>query len=523
MSGLRSEVIPFRPEDKFALRSNMKKRLPLFLMIAALCALVSHSELATVEAQKAANAPDSAEQEARIARIENGLLPAVVIKGQPAPTMTVADRMKHYHVPGVSVAFFEQGQIAWTRTYGFADVAAKAPVTPETLFQAASISKPVSALAMLRLVQEGKLNLDEDVNAKLRAWKVPENEFTKEQRVTLRRIVSHSAGLTVHGFPGYASHEEVPTIIQILNGEKPANTAPIRVDTIPGTLWRYSGGGYVVMQLLLTEATGKPFPQILHDLVLQPVAMTHSTYEQPLPKSLAGFAATPYRSGGEPVKGGPHTYPEMAPAGLWTTPSDLARLAIEVQNEYAGKSSKILSQEMMKQMLRRQKDDWGLGFGLQNSGSKLIFGHGGANEGYRCDLEAYAESGQGLAIMTNSDSGGGLATEYLRAVGKEYSWSDFQPTERTVGKADPALFPAYTGTYEITGMGKLTISTKEGKLFILADPLGPDPQELLPESHTQFFVLSGEVTFTFEKDEKGAVSKVRVKAGSQSFEAKKLP
>src|SRR5205823_344031 len=314
---------------------------------------------------------------------------------------------------------------------------------------------------------------------------------------------------------GYADGEPLPKIIQILNGEKPANNEPIRVHSTPGAAWDYSGGGYVVLQLLLTDVTGKPFPELLNELVLRPTSMVHSTFEQPLPKKLWADAAMSYDSEGRLVKGGWHTYPEMAPAGLWTTPSDLARLAIEVQNEYAGKSSKILSQEMMKQMLRRQKDDWGLGFGLQNSGSKLIFGHGGANEGYRCDLEAYAESGQGLAIMTNSDSGGGLATEYLRAVGKEYSWSDFQPTERTVGKADPALFPAYTGTYEITGMGKLTISTKEGKLFILADPLGPDPQELLPESHTQFFVLSGEVTFTFEKDEKGAVSKVRVKAGSQ--------
>ena len=252
------------------------------------------------------------------------------------PTMSVADRMKHYHVPGVSVAFLDHGQIAWTRTYGFADVAAKTPVTPETLFQAASISKPVSALAMLRLVQEGKLNLDEDVNVKLQAWKVPDNEFAKEQKVTLRRIASHSAGLAVHGFPGYASDEAVPTIIQILNGEIPANTAPIRVDTVPGTLWRYSGGGYVVMQLLLTEVTGKLFPQILHDLVLQPAGMTHNTYEQPLPNSLAAFAATPYSSNGEPVKAGPHTYPEMAPAGLWTTPSDLARMAIEVQNEICG-------------------------------------------------------------------------------------------------------------------------------------------------------------------------------------------
>lgn len=514
----------------------MKRFLPLLFAVAALCAVLSHLRIPTTAAQKSLNfatvaiqrsgaqkSANSAEQDARISRIENGLLPAVVIKGQPANAMTVAERMKHYRVPGVSVAFLDHGQIVWTRTYGFADVAAKTPVTPETLFQAASISKPVSALAMLRLVQEGKLNLDEDVNVKLRAWKVPENEFTKEQKVTLRRIVSHSAGLTVHGFPGYASDQPVPTVVQILNGEKPANTAPIRVDAVPGTLWRYSGGGYVVMQLLLTEVTGEPFPQILHDLVLQPAGMTHSTYEQPLPKSLALSAATPYRSDGEPVKGGPHTYPEMAPAGLWTTPSDLARLAIEVQNEYAGKSSNILSLQMIRQMLSRQKDDSGLGFSLQNTGSQLLFGHGGANEGYRCNLQAYAETGQGFAIMTNSDSGGEVAMEYLRSVAKEYNWPNFQPVEHTLGKADPALFSAYAGTYEVKGMGKLTISTKDGKLFIQAGPLGSEPQELLPESDTRFFVLADEVTFAFEKDEKGVVSKLLIKPGSESIEAKKVP
>ena len=150
--------------------------------------------------------------------------------------------MEYYKVPGVSVAFFERDHVAWARGYGYADVTQKIPVTPETLFQAASISKPVSALAALHLVEEGKLSLDEDVNAKLKSWRVPENEFTKNQKVTLRRLLTHSAGLTVHGFPGYASDEKVPTIIQMLNGERPANTPAVRVDTGAGTgILRYSG------------------------------------------------------------------------------------------------------------------------------------------------------------------------------------------------------------------------------------------------------------------------------------------
>lgn len=471
--------------------------------------------------QTLSSSPD--EQSARISRIEAGLLPAVTIKGRPAPTMTIADRMAHYKVPGVSVAFFDHGQILWTRSYGFADIAAKTPVTPETLFQAASISKPIAALAMLRLVQDGKLSLNEDVNIKLRAWKVSENEFTREQKVTLRRIVSHSAGLTVHGFGGYASDEAVPTVVQILNGEKPANSDPIRVDTVPGTLWRYSGGGYVIMQLLLTEVTGKSFPQIMRDSVLDLAGMTHSTYEQPLPKTLAASAATPYRDAGEPVKGGSHTYPEMAPAGLWTTPSDLARLAIEVQNEYTGKSTKILTREMMRQMLTRQKDDWGLGFGLGNDGPTLRFGHGGANEGFRCTLEAYAESGQGIAIMTNSDSGDAVASAYLRAVAKEYGWPDFHPIEHSLAAVDPALLPAYAGRYEVSGLATLTVTTKDGKLFVQTQPFGPDPEEVFPESDTKFFALSHPFTFEFQKNEKGIVTKLLVHVGSQPIEAKKLP
>jgi CubicO group peptidase (beta-lactamase class C family) len=459
---------------------------------------------------------------ARISRIENGLLPAVIIKGQPPQSMTIADRMTHYKVPGVSVAFFDHGQIIWTKTYGLADVASKKPVTPDTLFQAASISKPVAALAALRLVQDGKLTLDEDVNVKLRTWKVPENAFTVREKVTIRRILSHSAGLTVHGFAGYASDEAVPTVVQILNGEKPANSDPIRVDVVPGTLWRYSGGGYVILQTLLSDVTGKPVPQIMRELVLAPAGMTHSTYDQPLPKNRTQEAATPYRANGDPVKGGPHTYPEMAPAGLWTTPSDLARVAIEVQAEYAGKSSKILSQEMARQMLTRQIGVWGLGFGLDSAGGQAAFGHGGANEGFRCNLHTYTDSGQGLAVMTNSDSGGELTQEIFRSVAKEYGWPDYHPAEHTLIKINPATFATYPGTYEIPSVGKLTITLKSNSLYVEAEPFGPDPQELLPESPTQFFVLSGDITFTFQKDPQGAITGLTLHAASQTFEAKKI-
>jgi CubicO group peptidase (beta-lactamase class C family) len=472
-------------------------------------------------AQEGAPSADSA---ARIGRIENGLLPAATIKGQAAVKMNLAERMKHYNVPGVSIAFFEDSKISWTRAYGFADVAAGRPVTPETLFQSASISKPAAALGVLRLVQEGKLNLDEDLNLKLRSWKIPESEFTKEQKVTLRRILSHSAGMNIQRFPGYAAGEPLPTTVQILNGEKPANTIPIRVDTVPGTIWRYSGGGYVTMQLLLSDVTGKPVPELLDELVLRPIGMMHSTFEEPLSKNLWPSAATPYREDGKPVKGGWHTYPEITPAALWTTPSDIARMAIEVQNEYAGKSNKILSREMMHEMLKHQKDDWGLGFALESPGHKLRFSHGGSNEGFRCTLQAYTEApGQGIVIMTNGDQGWNLLNEILRAVSKEYGWPDFQPQEHTLAKLDSSQLSAYTGRYEVAGAAMPTrVTLKGAHLYVQNEAIGPEPEELLPESDAQFFVTSAPLVFGFQKDEKGAVTKMILHSDFQTVEAKKV-
>jgi CubicO group peptidase (beta-lactamase class C family) len=271
-----------------------------------------------------------------VKRIESGLLPAVLIEGEPVQGMNLLERMRFYEVPAVSIAFIDRGKVAWTRAYGYADAGSKRKATADTVFQAASISKSVVAAAALRLVQDGKLNLDQNVNEKLGSWTVPDNNYTREQKVTLRRILSHSAGLTVTGFPGYSAGDAIPAISQILNGETPANTPAVRVDAVPGTIWRYSGGGYTVLQLLLTEITGESFPQLTSNLVLRPTGMSHSTFEQNLPIGLRSQAAMGYRDGKQ-VEGGFHIYPEMAAAGLWTTPSDLARFAIEIQKAYAGR------------------------------------------------------------------------------------------------------------------------------------------------------------------------------------------
>jgi CubicO group peptidase (beta-lactamase class C family) len=454
----------------------------------------------------------------RIARIESHLLPGIIVKGAPLQNTSIAERMRVFNTPGVSVAVVNGGVIEWARGYGVQEAGGTVPVTAHTRFQAASISKPVAAMAALRLVQDGRLPLDEDVNAKLTSWKVPGNDFTKQQPVTLRRLLSHSAGLTVHGFPGYASDAPLPTLVQILDGAKPANTAPIRVDILPGSEWRYSGGGYTVVQQMLVDVTGRPFPQFMRDTVLQALGMSDSTYEQPLPDGLRAQAASGHRADGKVVEGRYHTYPEMAAAGLWTTPGDLARFAIALQQAIAGKSNTVLSPATAREMLTLQKGSYGLGLSLSGAGGSARFGHGGSNEGFRCEMVAYMETGQGAVVMTNSDRGGRVGQELLRAIASEYGWPDYPgPREKTLAQVDPATFPSLAGRYEIGPGNTVTIEAAGNKLLLVA---GTQRLELLPESATTFFEITQEIDIEFVTGPDGAVSHLLVNGQTK---ARRLP
>lgn len=457
----------------------------------------------------------------RIERIENGLIPGIVIKGRPEVKMRLSDRMKHHNVPGVSVAFINNHQIEWAKGYGVLEAGSTAPVTAETMFQAASISKPVAAMGALYLVQQGKLDLDEDINKKLTSWKVPESEFTKQKGVTLRGLLSHNAGLTVHGFRGYAEGEPVPTVAQILNGQPPANSAAIKTDILPGSRWRYSGGGYTVMQQLVIDVTQKPFAQFMKEAVLNRLDMKHSTYEQPLPDKLRPAAAVGHNRRGEPIKGKYHTYPELAAAGLWTTPSDLARFAIEIQKARTGKSNRVLNQSLANQMLTVQAGSYGLGFGIEGTGASARFSHGGSNVGFKCILTAYMDSGQGFVIMTNGDNGPQLAGEIIRSAAREYGWSDHKAVERELATVDPKTYEALVGKYDISGVNA-TVMIENGKLFILIPDIGIVKSELLPQSETKYFILEDNVTFTFVKDEKGTVTEIIAQPGGRTIKGKRL-
>jgi CubicO group peptidase (beta-lactamase class C family) len=442
---------------------------------------------------------------ARLARIEEGLLPAVQVTNAPPVKYSLTERMAHYKVPALSMAFVDNGRVTWSRAYGMSDVATGTRATVSTLFQAASISKPLSALAVLRLVQDGRLELDEDVNLKLKGWKVPESDFTKVEKVTLRRLLTHSAGTTVSGFPGYESTVAVPSTLQVLNGEKPANTAPIRVDVEPGRMMRYSGGGFTIMQLLVGEITRRPFPQAMRELVLDPAGMTASTYDQPLPTAMRPRATLAYQRSGEPVKGGPHTYPEMAAAGLWTTPSELAKVALDLEAGFEGQPSKVLTTAMVKQMLTHQRDGYGLGIAVNGEGSALRIGHGGANAGYRCQWVQYPNRRQGVIMMTNSDAGGEVMSELLRAISAEYGWPDFTPIQRTTAPIDVSRLPGFAGDYRGDRGWAVTVTHESGRLFILAPPFGAARVELLHAGAGDFFTQAAPLLFHFADDQQSLI------------------
>lgn len=336
----------------------------------------------------------------------------------------VEEARKKYDVPGVSVTVFRNYAVEWSRGYGVTSVATRQPVDTLTLFQAASISKPVAALAAMRLIEEGRLELDRNINDSLTTWKLPENDLTRATPVTLRMLLSHTGGLTVHGFKGYEAGTPIPTVPQIFDAKPPANSEAIRVTVAPGTKYDYSGGGYTILQQLLSDVTHLPFPQLMRNLVLAPVGMRLSTYEQPLPANRAAFAASGHEPHGQVIKGDRHVYPEMAAAGLYTTPSDLARFAIALQRARLGLDHTILSRDLARLMTAPQPPgNYGLGFEMlrPREEPKRFFGHTGGNVGFRCMLLASLEGGNGVAVMTNGDEFRAVS-DIISKVVAEYAW-----------------------------------------------------------------------------------------------------
>jgi CubicO group peptidase (beta-lactamase class C family) len=355
-----------------------------------------------------------------IARIEGAQSP----NRQGFDPLTLSEIMARFKVPGVSVAVIKDFKIHWAKGYGLADVATNTPVGIATAFQAASISKPVMAMAAVRLAQEGRLSLDQDINSLLKSWQVPASELTRTQPVTPRALLSHTSGSDDgFGFPGYDPAAPRPTVVQILNGDKPSNVGSVKFVRPPFTGQKYSGGGTEIVQLALTDLTGLPFAELMRQKVLDPLGMSASSYEQPPSGPLAERTARAHNGQGLAMGAKWHVYPEQAAAGLWTTPSDLALVAIEVQRAIQGPAGKVLTQAGAREMIAPTGlGPFAVGFMVEKRGEGWYFMHSGGNWGFRCDLVAHVRKGYGVVVMTNGDNGGQIIREVEERVAAAYGW-----------------------------------------------------------------------------------------------------
>lgn len=428
-----------------------------------------------------------------IKSIENDLLPNFYIEGEKPEPVTLNERMHHYGVPGLSVAVFKNGELEWAKGYGMADLETQRPVDEQTLFQAASISKPVSAVAVHKMAEEGVIDLDTDLNTYLSSWKLPENEYTREEKVTLARILNHTAGTTVWGFPGYARTDTIPSAVGVVSGI--GNTDPILVYKVPGESWQYSGGGYTVMQIALEDVADQPFADLMEEKVLLPLGMNSSTFEQPLPASLHDRAATGYLQDSTAVEGNWHVYPEQAAAGLWTTPTDLARYAMSMQQSILGEENALLEQNTVQRMLTPGDNEHGLGPGIKYNGTH--FGHGGSNEGFRCNFVASMKGGNGVVVMTNSSNGSSMAAELMQAIYRHYGWSGPESTVKKRKDLSLDYIKKFEGRYQIPQLGIITMAVVDSSLVILKGEISQEQAYLAAENDSTFFDIADGTTFKF--------------------------
>jgi CubicO group peptidase (beta-lactamase class C family) len=360
------------------------------------------------------------EAAAIIARIEAPQVP----DRQGFDSLTLVQVMQRLKVPGVSIAVVKDFQVHWARAYGTADVATGRAAETSTRFQAASISKPVTAMAAVRLAQEHRLDLDADVNTMLSSWKVPESAHTRGRPVTPRSLFSHTSGADDgFGFPGYDPGGPRPSVVQVLKGEAPSNLGPVLFARPPFQGYKYSGGGVTVMQLALTEVSRQPFAALMDATVLAPLKMTNSSFEQPPPPAVVAQLSRAHDGQGRAMNVAWHVYPEQAAAGLWTTATDLARFIIEVQTAVRGPAGAVLSQASAREMTSPVGvGPYGVGLGVDQRAEGWYFSHGGSNWGFQADIVGHLRKGYGIAIMTNGDRGRALINEIEARVAAAYNW-----------------------------------------------------------------------------------------------------
>lgn len=451
---------------------------------------------------------------AKITAVENSLSPSVIY-GDTVPRLNIEKRMSETGIKGLSIAVIKNYKIEWAKGYGWANEEENRKVTPITRFQAASISKSINSLGVLKLVEMGKINPEADINSYLTSWKFPYDSISKNKKISVYNLLSHTAGLDIHGFPGYETTDTLPAVQQILDGKRPSNTKAVRSIFEPGTKFKYSGGGTTISQLILTDITKSNYANWMQKNVLDPLGMTNSSYQQP-PSSTLNLA-TGYYGDGKPVKGKYHVYPEQAAAGLWTTPTDLAKYIIECQLALEGKSKKVLSQSMMKKRLTPYIDSVAaLGVFIENRRGSLYFNHNGGNEAFLSTSYGSMQGGNGVVIMINGEDFS-VVGELLNSVAIVYGWKGFfEPTLKKTVTLPKDSLQQYVGSYNIM-KDTLSISFCGEGLCIQQNGQPPVGYKIIFTDKNSFSIAEVQaVQFRAIRNEAGKITGLQLEQGGRT-------
>lgn len=491
--------------------------MKIHLFITGLLTLVQYTNAHT----------QTAKADAKIAAVENGLTEKrdIVFADSTVPHYNILDRMAFYGVPSVSIAVINNGKIAWRKAYGLADVQEKIAADTNTVYQAASISKSINSFCIMRLAEQGRLSLDKDVRAYLKTWQLPENTFSAGHSITLAQLLSHTAGLSVHGFKGYTINEPLPGLKAMLNGTLPANNEAVVPVAVPGTVQDYSGGGTLVTRQILADVISSNYDSLLQATVLQPLGMHHSSFVQ------SGLikhpvAATGYDENKHAIEGKHYLYPELAPDGLWTTPGDYARFVLAVQASLNSKPGALIKAATVQRMLTPvlAGKDAALGVFIQQRGKEKYFTHTGANVGFRSVYYGSFTTGDGIVIMVNSDNGQ-IMDEIANSAAMAYHWRDFyNPEVRKLVALPDSLATRYTGNYTSEAPAVNVRVIQRGGDLLLTVHAGNDHfEKMYFTAANRFFLLSSPATVaSFQHGADGGLQLVVEQNGNILFKALKI-